>query len=164
VTCCEFERAALTSLITPDAYAGSQREEPVIATKNANQKVGQSTLAEQGVDSVPHRSRIELVTVLVLLVLDLAAGAVLAYLAVVLVVAYDTCIVQECSYNGFMAGWLLALLGPPIVLVIAATASIVHLVRRRRAWWIPLVGLALAVAIWWAGAQLVFVAVPGSSF
>jgi hypothetical protein len=104
-------------LITPDAYAGSQREEPVIATKNANQKVGQSTLAEQGVDSVPRRSRIELVTVLVLLVLDLAAGAVLAYLAVVLVVAYDTCVVQECSYNGFMAGWLLALLGPPLGMV-----------------------------------------------
>lgn len=102
--------------------------------------------------------------VILLLVVDLVVGAVLAYLAVVLVVAYDTCTVQDCSYDGFMAGWLLALIGPALVLVIAGTAAVVRLVRRRRAWWIPLVGLVVAVGIWWAGAQLVFVAVPGSSF
>lgn len=114
--------------------------------------------------STPRRSRIELVAVVLLLLGVLAVGAILAYLAVVLVVAYDNCVVRDCSYNGFMGGWLLALIGPPLVLVIAAITTIVRFVRRRRAWWIPIVGIVLAVGLWWTGAQIVFASVPGSSF
>jgi predicted HAD superfamily phosphohydrolase len=102
--------------------------------------------------------------VIVLLALDLVAGVILAYLAAVLVLAYDSCLLQECSYEGFTAGWLLALIGPVLLLVVAGIAAIVRVVRHKRAWWIPLVGLAAAVAVWLAGAQIVFQAVPGSSF
>lgn len=98
------------------------------------------------------------------MLLALAVGAVLLYLGLVLVFAYDICEVQDCSYNGFMSGWLLASIAPALVLIIAGTAAIVRLVRRKRAWWIPLVGIVLAVLLWWVGAQIVFWSVPGASF
>jgi hypothetical protein len=69
-----------------------------------------------------------------------------------------------CSYEGFTFGWLLALLGPPVVLLVAALVSILRMVRKRRTWWIPVAGLMVATALWLIGTQLVFSAVPGSSF
>jgi hypothetical protein len=110
------------------------------------------------------RSRWRLIGVSALLLLNLAVGLVLGYLAVILVVAYDSCVLQECSYEGFTFGWLLALLGPPVVLLIAALVSILRMVRKRRTWWIPVAGLMVATALWLIGTQLVFSAVPGSSF
>jgi hypothetical protein len=110
------------------------------------------------------RSRWRLIGVSALLLLNLAVGLVLGYLAVILVVAYDSCVLQECSYEGFTFGWLLALLGPPVVLLVAALVSILRMVRKRRTWWIPVAGLMVATALWLIGTQLVFSAVPGSSF
>jgi hypothetical protein len=110
------------------------------------------------------RSRWRLIGVSALLLLNLAVGLVLGYLAVILVVAYDSCVQQECSYEGFTFGWLLALLGPPVVLLVAALVSILRMVRKRRTWWIPVAGLMVATALWLIGTQLVFSAVPGSSF
>jgi hypothetical protein len=110
------------------------------------------------------RYRWRLIGVSALLLLNLAVGLVLGYLAVILVVAYDSCVLQECSYEGFTFGWLLALLGPPVVLLVAALVSILRMVRKRRTWWIPVAGLMVATALWLVGTQLVFSAVPGSSF
>jgi hypothetical protein len=115
-------------------------------------------------DGSAPRSRWRLIGVSALLLLNLAVGLVLGYLAVILVVAYDSCVLQECSYEGFTFGWLLALLGPPVVLLIAALVSILRMVRKRRTWWIPVAGLMVATALWLIGTQLVFSAVPGSSF
>jgi hypothetical protein len=109
------------------------------------------------------RSRVRILGVTGLLVINLVVGLVLGYLAVILVVAYDSCVLQECSYEGFMFGWLLALIGPPIVLIVTAVLAVVRVVRRRRAWWIPIVGLAVGGALWLVGTQLVFSSVPGSS-
>jgi hypothetical protein len=110
------------------------------------------------------RSRWRLIGVSALLLLNLAVGLVLGYLAVILVVAYDSCVLQVCSYEGFTFGWLLALLGPPVVLLVAALVSILRMVRKRRTWWISVAGLMVATALWLIGTQLVFSAVPGSSF
>jgi hypothetical protein len=115
-------------------------------------------------DGSAPRSRWRLIGVSALLLLNLAVGLVLGYLAVILVVAYDSCVLQECSYEGFTFGWLLALLGPPVVLLVAALVSILRMVRKRRTWWIPVAGLMVATALWLIGTQLVFSAVPGSSF
>jgi hypothetical protein len=110
------------------------------------------------------RSRWGIFGATVLLLVNLAVGLVLGYLAVILVVAYDSCVLQECSYEGFTFGWLLALIGPPVVLIVTAAVTVLRLVRRQRVWWMPLVGLVVAGALWLVGTQIVFTAVPGSSF
>ena len=88
----------------------------------------------------------------------------MALVAVLLVVAYDTCAVTECSYAGFNFGWFLAMLGPPLIYVVGLIITIVRLRQRRRAFGVPIVALVAAALVFFGGAQLVFVAVPGAGF
>ncbi|PRY70582.1 hypothetical protein B0I08_101719 [Glaciihabitans tibetensis] len=96
--------------------------------------------------------------------MNLVAGIAMAIVAVLLVVAYDTCAVNSCNYEGFNLGWFIAMLAPPAVLIAGAVVTIVRLRRRRRAFWVPLIALAGAALFFFGGAQLVFLSVPGAGF
>lgn len=97
---------------------------------------------------------------IVLLVMSIALAAALCYVALFLVVASDSCAENLCNYDLFTAGWLLALLAPPLIVAITIAVTVVRLVRRRRAWWIPTLAIVVSGGLWWAGLQMVFVAVP----
>jgi hypothetical protein len=100
----------------------------------------------------------------VFLVLGLGAAVVMAIVAVLLVVAYDTCAVTSCNYAGFNLGWFVAMLAPPLAYTVGLVATIVRLRRRRVAFWVPLVTSVVSAALFYAGAQIVFISVPGSGF
>jgi len=98
-----------------------------------------------------------------LLVVLLATAAVLGFAGAFLVMASDSCGASTvCSTERLSAGVLVAMIGPAVVAVVAAVALVVRLVRTRLAFWVPLVGIAVAVLVWAAGAALVFGAVPSS--
>lgn len=97
---------------------------------------------------------------IVLMIASIALAAALSYVALFTVVAGDSCAQSICNYDLFTAGWLLALLAPVVLVAIGTTIAVVRLVRRRRAWWIPLVTMVVSGLLWWGGLQMVFVAVP----
>jgi hypothetical protein len=51
---------------------------------------------------------------------------------------------------------------PWILLVVVAVVAIVLLVRRRLAFWVPLVGAVLIIASWPIGALIASAGVPGA--
>ena len=82
----------------------------------------------------------------ILLLLGVAAlAAFVSFSAVFLVMASDSCGVRDCSTELIVFGWLLGMGLPWIVLIAAIVVSIVRLVRRRIAFWVPLAGAVLVV-------------------
>ncbi|MBF5081758.1 hypothetical protein F1641_08400 [Quadrisphaera sp. INWT6] len=103
------------------------------------------------------------VTVLLLLVGALAAAAAVP-LGAVLTTAAGGCGVQgPCSTLGLTAGVGLAALGPSAGVLGFGAWAVVRLVRGRRAWWVALVALLSAPALWFLGAFVLWVGVGGLS-
>jgi uncharacterized BrkB/YihY/UPF0761 family membrane protein len=105
----------------------------------------------------------DLVLAIVLAVLLLAAAAVLGFAGAFLVMASDSCGASvTCSTGRLTVGVLVAMIGPAVVAVVAVVALVVRIVRARLAFWVPLVGLVVAVLVWAGGAAVVFSSVPSS--
>jgi hypothetical protein len=105
------------------------------------------------------------ITTTVLLVVGLVAAALLTFFAFFLVFASDPCGASTVCDTGRMgAGFLVALLAPGAVTIVAIVVAIVLLVRRRIAFWVPLAGILLAIGGWIGGAALVVSGVPGATF
>lgn len=89
---------------------------------------------------------------IVLMVLGLIGFAMLAFASVFLVMVSDGCGSDgACDFDLMTAGFFVALLGPPIVYLASVVWTIVRLVRRRLAWWLPVVGALLALGVWAIG-------------
>ena len=107
----------------------------------------------------------DLVTSVVLLVVSIVVAAALTFAAAFLVFASDPCGGSTvCDTNRMGVGFFVAFIGPAAVTVVALIAAIVLLVRRRVSFWVPIVGILLAAAVWVAGAALVISGVPGATF
>lgn len=105
---------------------------------------------------------------LVVTVLLLVAGALAAVAAVplgaVLTMAAGGCGVQgPCNTLGLTAGVGVAALAPSASVLGFGAWAVVRLVRRRRAWWVALVALVSAPALWFLGAFVLWVSVGGLS-
>ena len=87
----------------------------------------------------------DVVLTIVLLVGDLVLAAVASFSAVFLVMASDPCGSLDCSTELITLGWLLGMVLPWVVLISTIAVSIVLLVKRRLAFWVPLAGAALIV-------------------
>jgi len=86
----------------------------------------------------------DVVASIILLVLGAIAFAVLAFASLFLAMMSDGCgSGTNCNYGVMTAGYFVALLVPPVVFVASAIWTIIRLVRRRLAWWVPLVGRPL---------------------
>ena len=106
----------------------------------------------------------DLVTTIVLLVIGGAIAIGLTFFAFFLVFASDPCGASTvCDTDRMSAGFFLALLGPGAVTIAAIIVAVVLLIRRRISFWVPLVGIVLAVGVWIGGAALVISGVPGAS-
>ncbi len=68
----------------------------------------------------------------------------------------DQCAAPTCDFYQYTLGWTLALIGPSIAWFPSVIVAIVLMVKRRISFWVPLVSLALAVLLWWAGIALMF--------
>ncbi len=74
--------------------------------------------------------------------------------------AADACGVRDCDTDLIAVGMLFAAVIPWIVLAIAVIGSIVLLILRRIAFWVPLVGGVLVVVAFFVGAGLATAGVP----
>lgn len=82
---------------------------------------------------------------IILLVVDLGLAAAASVMGMFLIMASDPCGVRACSNELIVLGWLIGMILPWVVLAVTVVWSIVRLVRRRLALWVPIVGAALIV-------------------
>lgn len=107
----------------------------------------------------------DLVLTIVLLVLLVGAALVASLLSFLLAFAGDPCGSGiTCDYDRMGTGMLIAMIGPLAVGLLALIAGVVVLVLRRIAFWIPLVGIVLVIAVFVTGAAITISGVPGSTF
>lgn len=82
---------------------------------------------------------------IILLVADGVLAALASFMGMFLVMASDPCGVRECSSELITLGWLLGMILPWVAFAATAVVAIVLMVKRRVAFWVPLVGAALIV-------------------
>lgn len=89
----------------------------------------------------------------------------LGYLAAVLAVFPAQCEGQNfaCDFDRIDWGVSIALIGPPILALIAVVVTIVRYLVGRRAFWIPIVGAALCIGAAFLASWLVTSSIPGSA-
>jgi hypothetical protein len=87
----------------------------------------------------------DVVLTIVFLIGLVVVTAFASFAGVFLVMASDSCGARSCSVELITIGWLVGTLMPWVVLIAAATVSIVFMVKRRIAFYIPLLG-AVGVA------------------
>jgi len=97
-----------------------------------------------------------------LLVLLGVVALIVSFFGFFLAMASDPCGVRDCSAELIGLGMLTAVGLPWIVLVIAVIVSIALMVKRRIAFWIPLVAVPLVVGSWFVGAFIASAGVPMS--
>ncbi|MCU1515127.1 MAG: hypothetical protein JWO10_2217 [Microbacteriaceae bacterium] len=102
----------------------------------------------------------DIAVALVIMVLAVIADLLVTFSALFLVMAGDSCgSGSVCSISQLTIGWLIALIAPSVVLVVAIVIAVVRIFKRRISWWIVLVGAVLMLAVWGLGVWLVFSAV-----
>ncbi len=105
----------------------------------------------------------DLVLTILLLVVYLGVTAIGSFLGVFLAFASDSCGASSvCNVDQIGTGMTVAVYGVWAPVLIVLIVAIVLLVRRRLAFWVPLVGIALTIAIVVLGGALVFGAVSSS--
>ena len=67
----------------------------------------------------------------------------------------DSCFGDRCDQDRVALGMNVGLMGPWVVTAIGITVTIVCLVRRKVAFWIPIVAGILAVGVLWYGISIV---------
>lgn len=101
------------------------------------------------------------ITLTVLLLIALGGlTLIVSIFGLYLSMAADACGVRDCDTDLIAVGMLLAAVVPWIVLALAAVGSIVLLVLRRLAFWVPIVGAVLVVVAFFVGGGLATAGVP----
>jgi hypothetical protein len=105
----------------------------------------------------------DVIVTIVLLVGLIAVDAAISFAALFLVMMSDSCgTTAPCNDTLLTVGWLVAVIGPSMIVLATIVIAIIVMVRRRLSFWIPVAGAALAFGLGILGAALVFSAVPGS--
>jgi hypothetical protein len=95
-----------------------------------------------------------------LLLVAVLVDVVVSFFAVFLVFASDAC-VSSCDSGLMSIGFLIAIALPTVALVLGIIAAILLLVFRRRAFWIPLVVIALEIGLYLLGAAVTYASTLG---
>ena len=107
----------------------------------------------------------DLVLTIVLLVIMVGVTLLASFFSFFLAFAGDPCgAAVECDVDRMGTGMLIAMIGPIVVGLLALIAAVIVLVLRRIAFWIPIVGIVLIVAVFVGGAALTISGVPGTTF
>jgi len=103
----------------------------------------------------------DIVVTIILLVLLGILTFFISLFGFFLVMASDPCgAVTQCNTELIGMGVLVAVSLPWVVLIAAAVVSIVLLVKRRIAFWVPLAASPLVIASWFVGAAIAAAGVP----
>jgi hypothetical protein len=102
----------------------------------------------------------DIVLTVVLLLAVAGLTLIVSIFGLYLAMAADVCGVRECDTDLIAVGMLFAAVIPWIVLAVTVVGSIVLLILRRLAFWVPLVGAVLVVAAFFIGAGLATAGVP----
>ena len=95
-----------------------------------------------------------------LLLVAVLVDIVLSFFAVFLVFAADAC-VSSCDSGLMSTGFLVAIVLPTVALVMGIIGAILLLVFRRRAFWVPIVVIALVIGLYFLGAALTYLGTLG---
>ena len=82
----------------------------------------------------------DIVLTIVLLIGLVIVTAFASFAGLFLVMASDSCGVRDCNVDFITAGWVVGTGLPWVVLIVTAIVSIVFMVRRKLAFYIPLLG------------------------
>ena len=104
----------------------------------------------------------DLVVTIVLLVLAGVLAAIMSFFGLFLAMAGDSCGARDCNSDMIAVGLMVAVALPWVLLIIVAVVSIVLLVKRRIAFWVPLIGGVLIIGSWFVGAAIASAGVPGA--
>ncbi len=104
----------------------------------------------------------DLVVTIILLLLDGVLAAIMSFFGFFLAMAGDSCGARDCNSDLIAVGLMVAVGLPWLVLIIVAVVSIVLLVTRRIAFWVPLLGVVFIVGSWFVGAMIASAGVPGA--
>jgi hypothetical protein len=104
----------------------------------------------------------DVVLTIVLLVGDGVLTLMVSFFGFFLAMASDPCGARECSEELISLGVITAVVLPWIMFIAAVVVSIVLLIKRRLAFWVPLVGAALIIGSWFVGAFIAAAGVPTS--
>ncbi|MEQ1736110.1 MAG: DUF6264 family protein [Rhodoglobus sp.] len=97
---------------------------------------------------LPARRRWDLALTIVLLVLHIGFVLVACIAGFLLAVASDSCGASSaCNYDQIATGMMVGVGGPAVVGLLTVGVAIIFLVRRRLAFWIPIVGSVLALVV-----------------
>lgn len=96
----------------------------------------------------------------VLLVLLGVLALIVSFFGFFLAMASDPCGVRDCSTELIGLGMLTAVGMPWVVLLAAVVVAIVVMVKRRIAFWIPIVAVPLVIGSWFVGAFIASAGVP----
>jgi len=88
---------------------------------------------------------LDVVITIILLVGDAVLAGLASFMGMFLVMASDPCGVRDCSTDLITLGWLMGMILPWVAFAATAIVSIVLMVKRRLAFWVPLAGAALIV-------------------
>jgi hypothetical protein len=105
----------------------------------------------------------DVVVTIILLVGDGVLAALASLMGMFLVMASDPCGARDCSTELITIGWLMGMALPWVALIATAIVSIVLMVKRRLAFWVPLLGAALIVGSLALAFAVTAAGVPGSS-
>jgi uncharacterized BrkB/YihY/UPF0761 family membrane protein len=103
----------------------------------------------------------DVVLTVVFLVALVIAAPVATFAGAFLAMASDACGGGGCNEALLNFGVWFGVIEPWVVMLLALTASILLLVFRRVAFWVPLLGIVLMIAFWFVGAAIVGAAVGG---
>jgi hypothetical protein len=111
----------------------------------------------------PPVKTLDVIITIVLLVADGVLAALASFMGMFLVMASDPCGVRSCSTELITVGWLMGMILPWVSFAATAVVAIVLMVKRRLAFWVPLVGAGLIVLVLVLAFFVTSAGVPGSS-
>ena len=101
----------------------------------------------------------DIVATVVLLVLLVLGGLVTSFMSLFLVMASDSCGVNECNEGQLVLGVLVAAAAPWVAIVGMGVWAIVRLVRRKVAWWVAMLTIPAWGLLFALGVAITFTAV-----
>lgn len=104
----------------------------------------------------------DVIVTVVLLIGASVLAAIMSFFGFFLAMASDPCGARECNIDLITTGMFVAVGLPWLFLIVTVVLSIVLLVKRRLAFWVPLAGAVFIIASWFIGAVIAAAGVPGS--
>jgi hypothetical protein len=98
----------------------------------------------------------------ILLVGLAALAALMSFFGFFLAMASDPCGVRDCSSELIRTGLITAVALPWVLLLAASVLTILLLVFRRIAFWVPLAAAPLVIGSWFLGAFIAAAGVPSA--